>query len=86
MMKSNMNNIFIDIEKDKKICDIQIPELRSNLTRPCSLLDPLIFDGHTNSYDHHTIHWHLMHGKFFEIKEHKFLAYASFFKHVKTEK
>lgn len=61
------NFIFIDIEKDKTICDIQIPELRSNLTRPCSLSDSLIVDGHTKSYDHHTIHWHLMHGNYFYI-------------------
>jgi hypothetical protein len=41
--------------------DVQIPELRSNLTKPRSLLDPLVYDGHTTSYDHHTMHWRLMH-------------------------
>jgi len=52
-----------DIERDKKVCDVQIPELRSNLTKPRSLRDPLVFDGHTTSYDHHTFHWRMMHGK-----------------------
>lgn len=56
-----LNKVFRDIEKDKKVRDVQIPELRSNLTKPRSLLDPLIFDGHTTSYDHHTMHWRLMH-------------------------
>uniref|UniRef100_A0A1I7X5P5 CASPASE_P20 domain-containing protein n=1 Tax=Heterorhabditis bacteriophora TaxID=37862 RepID=A0A1I7X5P5_HETBA len=50
------------IAEDKKVCDVQIPELRSTLTRPRSLYDPLVFDGHTISFDHHTIHWRLMHG------------------------
>jgi hypothetical protein len=53
----------LDIERDKKVCDVQIPELRSNLTKPRSLRDPLVFDGHTTSYDHHTFHWRMMHGK-----------------------
>uniref|UniRef100_A0A7E4UMJ5 CASPASE_P20 domain-containing protein n=1 Tax=Panagrellus redivivus TaxID=6233 RepID=A0A7E4UMJ5_PANRE len=56
-----LNRVFRDIEKDKKVCDVQIPELRSNLTRPCSLFDPIVFEGHTNSYDHHTMQWRLMH-------------------------
>ncbi|VDK43634.1 unnamed protein product [Cylicostephanus goldi] len=50
-----------DIEGDEKVCDVQVPELRSTLTRPRSLTDPLIWDGHTVSFDHHTIHWRLMH-------------------------
>lgn len=58
-----------DIEKDKKVRDVQIPELRSNITKPRSLLDPLIFDGHTTSYDHHTMHWRLMHGEPVESDE-----------------
>uniref|UniRef100_A0A914E3S3 Uncharacterized protein n=1 Tax=Acrobeloides nanus TaxID=290746 RepID=A0A914E3S3_9BILA len=56
-----LNKVFRDIEKDKKVRDVQIPELRSNLTLPRCLLDPLVFDGHTTSYDHHTMHWRLMH-------------------------
>jgi len=56
-----LNRVFRDIEKDKKVRDVQIPELRSNLTKPRSLHDPLIFDGHTESYDHHTMHWRLLH-------------------------
>ncbi|VDM75594.1 unnamed protein product [Strongylus vulgaris] len=51
----------LDIEGDEKVCDVQVPELRSTLTRPRSLTDPLIWDGHTVSFDHHTIHWRLMH-------------------------
>ncbi|KAE9412279.1 hypothetical protein Angca_000951, partial [Angiostrongylus cantonensis] len=31
------------------------------MTRPRSLTDPLVWDGHTLSFDHHTIHWRLMH-------------------------
>uniref|UniRef100_A0AC34PXH7 Caspase family p20 domain-containing protein n=1 Tax=Panagrolaimus sp. JU765 TaxID=591449 RepID=A0AC34PXH7_9BILA len=56
-----LNRVFRDIEKDKKVRDVQIPELRSNLTKPRSLHDPLIFDGHTESYDHHTMFWRLLH-------------------------
>ncbi|KAL3101141.1 hypothetical protein niasHS_001601 [Heterodera schachtii] len=44
-----------------KVRDVQIPELRSNLTKSRSLHDPLVYDGHTTSYDHHTYHWRTMH-------------------------
>uniref|UniRef100_A0AC35FSD0 Caspase family p20 domain-containing protein n=2 Tax=Panagrolaimus sp. PS1159 TaxID=55785 RepID=A0AC35FSD0_9BILA len=57
-----LNRVFRDIEKDKKVRDVQIPELRSNLTKPRSLYDPFVVDGHTNSFENHTIHWRLMHG------------------------
>ncbi|VDM55023.1 unnamed protein product [Angiostrongylus costaricensis] len=56
-----LNDASRDIEEDKKVCDVQVPELRSTLTRPRSLTDPLVWDGHTLSFDHHTIHWRLMH-------------------------
>ncbi|CAJ0963612.1 unnamed protein product, partial [Mesorhabditis belari] len=56
-----LNAVFRDIENDEKVRAVQIPELRSTLTQPRSLHDELIFDGHTISYDHHTIHWRLMH-------------------------
>uniref|UniRef100_A0A1I7YZ31 CASPASE_P20 domain-containing protein n=1 Tax=Steinernema glaseri TaxID=37863 RepID=A0A1I7YZ31_9BILA len=56
-----LNRVFRDIDNDTKVCDLQIPELRSNLTLPRSLTDELVFDGHTTSYDHHTMHWRLMH-------------------------
>uniref|UniRef100_A0AC34G113 Caspase family p20 domain-containing protein n=1 Tax=Panagrolaimus sp. ES5 TaxID=591445 RepID=A0AC34G113_9BILA len=56
-----LNRVFRDIEKDKKVRDVQIPELRSNLTKPRSLYDPFVVDGHTNSFENHTIHWRLMH-------------------------
>lgn len=56
-----LNRVFRDINEDKKVCDVQVPELRSNLTRPRSLTDPLVFDGHTVSYEYHTIHWRFMH-------------------------
>uniref|UniRef100_A0A915E837 Caspase family p20 domain-containing protein n=1 Tax=Ditylenchus dipsaci TaxID=166011 RepID=A0A915E837_9BILA len=56
-----LNKVFRDIEKDKKVRDVQIPEMRSNITKPRSLMDPLIFSGHTTSFDHHTLHWRLMH-------------------------
>ncbi|KAI6194206.1 hypothetical protein M3Y96_01100200 [Aphelenchoides besseyi] len=56
-----LNKVFRDIEKDKKVREFQIPELRSNLTKPRSLLDPLVFQGHTTSYHKHTIYWQLIH-------------------------
>ncbi|CAI2344201.1 unnamed protein product [Caenorhabditis sp. 36 PRJEB53466] len=56
-----LNRVLIDIGDDKKVCDVQVPEIRSTLTHPRSLADPLIFDGHTASFDNHTIHWRLMH-------------------------
>lgn len=56
-----LNDTSRDIEGDEKVCDVQVPELRSTLTRPRSLTDPLVWDGHTVSFDHHTIHWRLMH-------------------------
>ncbi|KAK6054632.1 caspase domain protein [Cooperia oncophora] len=56
-----LNDTSRDIEEDEKVCDVQVPELRSTLTRPRSLTDPLVWDGHTMSFDHHTIHWRLMH-------------------------
>jgi hypothetical protein len=49
---------LLDIEKDNKVCDVQIPELRSNLTKSRSLLDPLIYTGHTTSYHKHTLYWY----------------------------
>ncbi|KAI3418032.1 hypothetical protein GPALN_010624 [Globodera pallida] len=56
-----LNKVFRDVERDPKVCDVQIPELRSNLTKPRSLRDPLVYDGHTTSYDHRTYHWRTMH-------------------------
>ncbi|CAD6198613.1 unnamed protein product [Caenorhabditis auriculariae] len=56
-----LNRVLKDIEEDKKVCDVQVPEVRSTLSRPRSLCDPLVFDGHTFSFDHHTLHWRLMH-------------------------
>ncbi|KAK6736684.1 hypothetical protein RB195_019404 [Necator americanus] len=56
-----INDTLRDIEEDEKVCDVQVPELRSTLTRSRSLIDPLVWDGHTVSFDHHTIHWRLMH-------------------------
>ncbi|XGW08762.1 hypothetical protein V3C99_011239 [Haemonchus contortus] len=56
-----LNDTSRDIEEDEKVSDVQVPELRSTLTRPRSLTDPLVWDGHTVSFDHHTIHWRLMH-------------------------
>uniref|UniRef100_A0A1I8BXW7 CASPASE_P20 domain-containing protein n=1 Tax=Meloidogyne hapla TaxID=6305 RepID=A0A1I8BXW7_MELHA len=57
-----LNKVFLDIERDPKVRDVQIPELRSNLTKQRTLLDPLCKDGHTTSYNHHTFHWRTMHG------------------------
>nr|pir hypothetical protein F22D3.6 - Caenorhabditis elegans [Caenorhabditis elegans] len=56
-----LNKVLLDIGDDQKVCDLQVPEIRSTLTHPRSLADPLIFDGHTASFDNHTIHWRLMH-------------------------
>uniref|UniRef100_A0A8R1IT95 CASPASE_P20 domain-containing protein n=1 Tax=Caenorhabditis japonica TaxID=281687 RepID=A0A8R1IT95_CAEJA len=56
-----LNRVLLDIGDDQKVCDVQVPEIRSTLTHPRSLADPLIFDGHTASFDNHTIHWRLMH-------------------------
>uniref|UniRef100_A0A914KQE7 Uncharacterized protein n=2 Tax=Meloidogyne TaxID=189290 RepID=A0A914KQE7_MELIC len=56
-----LNKVFLDIERDPKVRDVQIPELRSNLTKQRTLLDPLCKDGHTTSYNHHTFHWRTMH-------------------------
>ncbi|KAI6242956.1 hypothetical protein M3Y99_00205600 [Aphelenchoides fujianensis] len=56
-----LQKVFRDISKDKKVREFQIPELRTNLTKPRSLLDPLVFQGHTTSYHKHTIYWQLIH-------------------------
>ncbi|CAP30386.2 Protein CBG11191 [Caenorhabditis briggsae] len=56
-----LNKVLLDIGDDQKVCDLQVPEIRSTLTHPRSLADPLIFDGHTASFDNHTLHWRLMH-------------------------
>lgn len=56
-----LNRVFRDIDNDAKVCDVQVPELRSNLARPRSLADPLVYDGHTVSFEYHTIHWRCMH-------------------------
>ncbi|CAB3405303.1 unnamed protein product [Caenorhabditis bovis] len=56
-----LNKVLNDIAKDKKVCDVQIPEIRTTLSQPRSLADPLRCDGHTISYDNHSIHWRLMH-------------------------
>ncbi|KHN82089.1 Mucosa-associated lymphoid tissue lymphoma translocation protein 1 [Toxocara canis] len=56
-----LNRVFRDIDNDKKVCDVQVPELRSNLAHSRSLTDPLIYDGHTVSFEYHTIHWRCMH-------------------------
>ncbi|CAI5442352.1 unnamed protein product [Caenorhabditis angaria] len=56
-----LNKVLNDIGDDKKVCDVQVPEIRTTLTRPRSLQDPLQFDGHTASFDNHTVHWRLMH-------------------------
>ncbi|KAF7636618.1 hypothetical protein Mgra_00004015 [Meloidogyne graminicola] len=70
-----LNKVFLDIERDPKVRDVQIPELRSNLTKQRTLLDPLCKDGHTSSYNHHTFHWRTMHElpipvqiEFFDLK------------------
>ena len=59
-----LNAVLRDIENDKKVSDMQIPEIRTTLTKPRSLTDQLTADGHTMSYEHHNIHWRLMHGMF----------------------
>ncbi|CAI4232196.1 unnamed protein product [Auanema sp. JU1783] len=56
-----MNHVLRDIEEDSKVRDYQVPELRSTVTRPRSLADPLVYSGHTISFTHHTGHWRLMH-------------------------
>ncbi|PAV59359.1 hypothetical protein WR25_21402 [Diploscapter pachys] len=56
-----LNAVLRDIENDKKVSDMQIPEIRTTLTKPRSLTDQLTADGHTMSYEHHNIHWRLMH-------------------------
>uniref|UniRef100_A0A0M3IVX7 START domain-containing protein n=1 Tax=Ascaris lumbricoides TaxID=6252 RepID=A0A0M3IVX7_ASCLU len=56
-----LNRVFRDIDNDAKVCDVQVPELRSNLARPRSLADPLVYDGRTVSFEYHTIHWRCMH-------------------------
>lgn len=58
---SMLHGVLKDIENDPKVCDLQVPEIRTTLTDARSLADPLIFDGHTVSFDNHTIHWRLMH-------------------------
>uniref|UniRef100_A0A915LIT5 Uncharacterized protein n=1 Tax=Meloidogyne javanica TaxID=6303 RepID=A0A915LIT5_MELJA len=39
-----LNKVFLDIERDPKVRDVQIPELRSNLTKQRTLLDPSVED------------------------------------------
>lgn len=64
-----LNKVLLDIGDDRKVCDVQVPEIRSTLTHPRSLADPLIFEGHTGSFDNHTIHWRLMHGTELTLKQ-----------------
>uniref|UniRef100_A0A0N5AV95 CASPASE_P20 domain-containing protein n=1 Tax=Syphacia muris TaxID=451379 RepID=A0A0N5AV95_9BILA len=52
-----LNRTFADIACDEKVSGIQVPELRTNLTAPRSLLDPIEIEGHTVSYESHTLHW-----------------------------
>lgn len=56
-----LNRVMEDISNDPKVSDVQIPEIRSTLVKPRSLCDPLVLDGHTISFNHHTLHWRFMH-------------------------
>lgn len=51
-----------EISNDTRICDVQIPELKSNLVLPRGLRDPLVCCGHTTSFNCHTLYWRYMHG------------------------
>ncbi|GMT15614.1 hypothetical protein PFISCL1PPCAC_6911, partial [Pristionchus fissidentatus] len=56
-----LQRVFVDIESDSRVQRVQIPELRTTITKPRSLSDDLVCDGHTASFDQHNVHWTLMH-------------------------
>ncbi|EJW87040.1 hypothetical protein WUBG_02052 [Wuchereria bancrofti] len=56
-----LTKTFQEISKDTRICDVQIPELKSNLVLPRGLRDPLVCYGHTASFNCHTLYWRYMH-------------------------
>ncbi|CAG9537655.1 unnamed protein product [Cercopithifilaria johnstoni] len=56
-----LTKTFQEVANDTRICDIQIPELKSNLVLPRGLRDPLVCYGHTTSFNCHTLYWRYMH-------------------------
>ncbi|EJD75552.1 hypothetical protein, variant [Loa loa] len=56
-----LTKTFQEISNDVRICDLQIPELRSNLILPRGLRDPLVCYGHTTSFSCHTLYWRYLH-------------------------
>ncbi|GMR39019.1 hypothetical protein PMAYCL1PPCAC_09214 [Pristionchus mayeri] len=56
-----LRRVFVDIDRDLRVQQVQIPELRTSLTKPRALTDQLVCDGHTSSFDQHNVHWTLMH-------------------------
>uniref|UniRef100_A0A0R3RFL9 CASPASE_P20 domain-containing protein n=1 Tax=Elaeophora elaphi TaxID=1147741 RepID=A0A0R3RFL9_9BILA len=56
-----LTKTFQEISNDTRICDVQIPELKSNLVLPRGLRDPLVCYGHTTSFNCHTLYWRYMH-------------------------
>ncbi|VDK71433.1 unnamed protein product [Litomosoides sigmodontis] len=56
-----LTKTFQEISNDTRICDVQIPELKSNLVLPRGLRDPLVCCGHTTSFNCHTLYWRYMH-------------------------
>ncbi|KAM3719243.1 Mucosa-associated lymphoid tissue lymphoma translocation protein [Dirofilaria immitis] len=56
-----LTKTFQEISNDTRICDVQIPELKSNLILPRGLRDPLVCRGHTSSFTCHTLYWRYMH-------------------------
>uniref|UniRef100_A0A914V892 Caspase family p20 domain-containing protein n=1 Tax=Plectus sambesii TaxID=2011161 RepID=A0A914V892_9BILA len=56
-----ISRVLRDLEDDPKASEAQYPELRFNLSKPRSLTDPLVYAGHTVSFEHHTIEWQHIH-------------------------
>ncbi|KAL3994648.1 Caspase domain family protein [Acanthocheilonema viteae] len=56
-----LTKTFQEVSNDTRICDVQIPELKSNLILPRGLRDPLVCHGHTTSFNCHTFYWRYMH-------------------------
>uniref|UniRef100_A0A5S6QAZ2 Ig-like domain-containing protein n=1 Tax=Trichuris muris TaxID=70415 RepID=A0A5S6QAZ2_TRIMR len=53
--------VMRDLENDIQAKRVQFPEVRTNMSKLRSLADPLIFDGHTATYDLRTYRWQQLH-------------------------
>ncbi|KRY74438.1 Mucosa-associated lymphoid tissue lymphoma translocation protein 1 [Trichinella pseudospiralis] len=53
--------VMQDLEMDDRARKFQFPEIRTNLSKSRSLADPLIYTGHTETFDLRTCRWQQIH-------------------------